>query len=90
MSDGEKLLTMDEAAAHFRVSRRGFQDILKRVPVCHIQAGRKKLFDEQAIAVITEALRQRPIEMPIGSRRGVRSAEQLVNRALSRALKDGR
>ena len=49
-------LTMEEAAAFFSVSRRKFQDLLKEAPGCHLQAGRKNLFDDVAIAAIREAI----------------------------------
>jgi hypothetical protein len=49
-------LSMDEAAAALNVSRRFLQEFIKQIPPCHLQAGRRKLFDEASIAVMRRIL----------------------------------
>jgi hypothetical protein len=65
-----RIFTMVEAAAELRVSRRWLQDFLPTIPSRHLQAGRKKLFDEEAMETIREAMRVKPD--PIISRRSRR------------------
>lgn len=50
-----KLLTLDEVAGHFRVSRRTFQAHIRRYPF-YRTLGRRKLFTEADIARLYEAL----------------------------------
>lgn len=50
-------LTLAEAAAHFRVSRRFFQEFIQTNPFYRMM-GRRKLFFEDDIARITEALKR--------------------------------
>ena len=57
MSD--RPLTMDEAAEALRVSRRWLQGFLKEIDPCWLQAGSRKLFDQEALAAIKEAMRQK-------------------------------
>lgn len=54
-----KALTMDEAAAELRVSRRALQDILKRHPF-YYPNGRRKLFTEADIEAIRHLIGDRP------------------------------
>jgi hypothetical protein len=56
-----RILTMDETANELRVSRRWLQDFLKSAPPCWLEAGRKKLFDERAIAEIRRAIDVMPV-----------------------------
>jgi len=62
-ADGEErpdiLLTMNEAAAALRMSRRWLQDFIKTIPPCYLQAGRKKLFDSRAMTTIRAAMRRK-------------------------------
>jgi hypothetical protein len=52
-----RALDMDEAAEELRVSRRAFQDILKRHPF-YYPNGRRKLFTEKDIEAIQRGLRE--------------------------------
>lgn len=51
----DRPLTLNEAAAHFRVSRRAFQDIIARYPFYRMM-GRRKLFFPDDVARIRDAL----------------------------------
>ena len=63
----EQPKTLEEAAAHFRVSRRFFQDFLSNHPFYRVM-GRRKLFFPDDIRRLTEALK-RPCHSS-SSRRG--------------------
>jgi hypothetical protein len=52
------ILTMNEAAAALRVSRRWLQDFLQTIPPCWLAAGNRKLFDEKAMERIRNAMRR--------------------------------
>jgi len=54
-SDGPRLLTLDEAAARLRVSRRWLQGFLRNRPFGRM-AGRRRLFTEDDFAAIIEEL----------------------------------
>src|SRR6516225_1496597 len=53
----EQPKTLEEAAAHFRVSRRFFQDFLSNHPFYRVM-GRRKLFFPDDIRRLTEALKR--------------------------------
>lgn len=52
-------LTMVEAAASLRVSRRWLQTFIQTIPPCWLAAGNRKLFDEIALTKIREEMRCR-------------------------------
>jgi hypothetical protein len=52
------ILTMNEAAAALRMSRRWLQDFIRTMPPCWLAAGHRKLFDEKAMERICEATRR--------------------------------
>ena len=58
VSSREPPLTLREAAAALNVSYRWLLDYLKTIEPCWLQAGHRKLFDEAAMTVIREAMRQ--------------------------------
>src|ERR1700704_4565001 len=51
-----RVFSFDEAAAHLRVSKRAFQDIIKRHPF-YAKNGRVYLFSESDVLKIWEAMR---------------------------------
>jgi hypothetical protein len=53
----EPPLTMDEAAHALGGSLRWFQGAYPLMPQCHLRIGRKKMFDDVAIATLKEHLR---------------------------------
>jgi hypothetical protein len=70
-------LTLEEAAAHFRVSRRFFQDFIASHPFYRV-LGRRKLFFSDDIHRLTEALK-RPCHL--SSSRRVRANRQITQSA---------
>lgn len=65
-------LTLDEAAAHFRVKRRFFQDVIAKFPF-YRTLGRRKLFFPDDIERITDSL-NRPSTAGTGAQRKRRFA----------------
>ncbi len=81
-------LTMNEAAHALGVSRRWLQDFLPTIAPCHLQAGRKKLFDEVALSTIREAMRCRTSSTPQArDRRSGMSGERNSESPLTEALR---
>ncbi|HEU4683677.1 MAG TPA: hypothetical protein VFS39_04175 [Nitrospira sp.] len=70
----ETFHTLEEAAERLRISRRTFQDILKRHPF-FFKAGRRKLLTDDDITSISEALR-REQECHLNSRTRNRAARR--------------
>ena len=53
------MLTMDQAAETLGVSRRTLTELIKGRPDCCLWGGRKKLFDEEHITALREAIREK-------------------------------
>jgi hypothetical protein len=66
-------MTMNEAAAALKVSRRWLQDFLQTIPPCWLAAGNRKLFDAHAMTKIKEAMR-----CPSSSVNPVRAARKIT------------
>jgi hypothetical protein len=82
-------LTMVEAAAALRVSRRWLQTFIQTIPPCWLAAGNRKLFDEIALTQIREAMRCRASSSspkPVG--RPVTRYEGPISGSASSALRE--
>lgn len=61
------IYTMDEAAAALRMSRRAFQQVIKKHPHYHLN-GHKKLFDVADLEAIWNAMRPGNYPLKVGPR----------------------
>lgn len=59
-----RIYTMDEAAAHLRMSRRAFQELIKTHPA-YAQIGRRKLFNDANLSALWSAM-QCPLNLSAG------------------------
>jgi excisionase family DNA binding protein len=91
-----RLLTLQEAADWFRVSKRKLREHIResRVHIPYLKIGRELRFDEAAMATLTESMR-RPIVRALPPRGGRQSrqaveAEAVVARALRMATEGRR
>src|SRR6516164_5101236 len=86
------LLTIEEAAAVLRVSRRWLNEWLGKNPDCYIPAGRKKRLDHADVERIKARLREgnrcrsRSGHLARGIRRTGRSVERISDSTLTAAL----
>ena len=91
----ESPLSMREAANALNVSLRFFQGFLASMPPCHLQAGRRKLFDDVSINTIKMEMKRRAQEkcrtpsspLPRAARRIGASAAQSTESQLTDLLR---
>ena len=83
-----EILTMEEAAAALRVSKRWLHDFLREIPPVVLLCARKRLFDEPAMLAIRDAMKQRASQSyePRSPRRAQRRAKTSEKPAWVKAL----